>query len=191
MIYARLPWPTLAAVVGCIALGNRVGAWGHVLPLSFRPDAGLPGARSRRPDSAIGTPLAWTGANAVWLYLNCSPRTMPGVRPGGRPTSLVSPRDVGKRRRPCRMALRVRSVLKFAGPRPTHCAPWGRYVQTKGTKSDFEVAARRPANSPLSPLQKGLNSKEHGSLRVALKGARCAQHPVRGAAQRAVTLRPV
>ncbi|MBT9492047.1 MAG: type II toxin-antitoxin system HicB family antitoxin [Paucibacter sp.] len=50
-----------------------------------------------------------------------SPRTMPGVRPGGRPSFLCA-QERGQRRRPCRMALRVRSVLKFAGPRPTHCA---------------------------------------------------------------------
>ena len=53
-----------------------------------------------------------------------------------------------------------------------------RSVQTRGAKSDIEVAARRPANSALRVHAEGVNSQEYASLRVASMGA----------AQRACTL---
>jgi hypothetical protein len=49
--------------------------------------------------------------------------------------------------------------------------PNGRYAQTGGAKSVLEVAARRPTNPARLAHAEGVNSKEHGSLRVALMGA--------------------
>ena len=125
--------------------------------------------------SVLGHQRAKIDSNVDRHCLNCSTRTMPGVRPGGRPTSLASPREVGQRRRPGRLAPAGSvAVLAIQGPRPTHCAP-GSAAFRQGARSQSLMALRACPELLCS-------SPSHTGRRVT---ARCASPRPGCCAQRA------
>ena len=138
VIAARSVWPVWLPA----ELGGQLFAWG------------------RRSDLALGVNMQdfWHSCQI------CFTRPKPGVRPGGRLTFLVSPRKVSKRKRPCRMALRVRSDAQVCRAAPNSL----RYAAFRQGARRRSLESLRDARQTLrsSPMQKG-HSKEHGSLRVA------------------------
>ncbi|MDC8770127.1 hypothetical protein [Roseateles albus] len=102
-------------------------------------------------------------------HLHCAAASMPGVRPGGRLTFLAVAKKSKQKKAtlPHGPAGPLSARIRRAAPNSL------RYAALKQGARSLSLKSLRDARQILrsSPMQKGMNSKEHGSLRVASMGA--------------------